>query len=595
MKLNLRLFLTLAFTVIATVPVIYLALWVERTAYEKEIDAVREKHLLLAKNITAALERYATDVESTLTYLLATSGQGTERVSEPARRLAAQFDIRSLDVIRLDNNNDSGVRLIGPPVNVVKFPDSVPKDSRSTPLGETRFSAVTGDPTGQPTIYVSRRLGENVVAVAALHTGYIVRLQKAISFGRKGHAAIVDHTGNVLAHPRVAWEREMKNLAKVRPVKKMMAGESGVAEFYSPAMKKDMVSGYTVVKGTGWGVMVPQPIDELQVRASDVFRIAVAVGIAGLVSAVLLGWLITGALVSSLRRFIGVTRRVRDGDLNARVGPQPRWAPQEFHELGLAFDRMTSQLHDDQSIMLQALEEARAADMAKSEFLANMSHELRTPLNAIIGFSAMIGRREVVTERIGEYANDINQSGTHLLSVINDILNISKIESGQIELREKPASIEEILGSSLKLVEPLSADAGVEIRMSVKNAIPVLVVDMVKQHQIFANLLSNAIKFTARGGDVDIEIATDPDGGVTVAVRDTGIGMSADEIDTALKPFGQVDSGLARRYEGTGLGLPIATRFIELQGGSFRVVSEPGVGTCVYVRYPPEKVIRAAA
>lgn len=595
MKLNLRVFLTLAFTVIATVPVFYLALWVERTAYEKEIDAVREKHLLLAKNITAALERYVTDVESTLTYLLATSKSGTGSVSEPAERLAAQFDIESLDVIRTGADGETGTRLIGPNVGSVRTPGVIARDSRSVPLGETRFSAVTADPGGEPTIYLYRRVDEDVLAVAALRTGYIVRLQKAISFGRKGHAAIVDHMGNVLAHPRVAWEREMKNIAKVRPVQKMMAGESGVAEFFSPAMNKDMVSGFTVVNGPGWGVMVPQPIDELQVRASDVFRIAVAVGIAGLVSALLLGWLMTGALVSSIRRFIAVTRRVRDGDLDARVGPQSRWAPQEFHELGRAFDRMTRQLHDDQSIMLQALEEARRADLAKSEFLANMSHELRTPLNAIIGFSAMIGREEVVKERIGEYANDINQSGTHLLSVINDILNISKIESGQVDLREEPASLEEIVMSSLKLVEPLSQDAGVEISVSAKNAIPVLLVDMVKQHQIFANLLSNAIKFTPRGGTVTIELQMEPDGGVTVAVCDTGIGMSAREIDTALKPFGQVDSGLARRFEGTGLGLPIATRFIELQGGSFKIQSEPGVGTRIYVRYPSEKVIRAAA
>ena len=136
MKLSLRVFLTLAFTVIATVPVCYLALWVERTAYEKEIDAVHEKHLLLAKNITAALERYVTDVESTLTYLLATSKSGTASVSGPAERLAAQFDIESLDVIRFGANGETGTRLIGSNVGSIRMPKVIARDSRSVPLGE---------------------------------------------------------------------------------------------------------------------------------------------------------------------------------------------------------------------------------------------------------------------------------------------------------------------------------------------------------------------------------------------------------------------------------------------------------------------------
>lgn len=596
MKLNLRLYLTLAFTLIATVPVVYLALWVEQTAFEKEVDAVREKHLLLAKNITAALERYAADVESTLLHLVTRKGSGTARLDAAEHKLAARFDIRSVDIVRIAGERISVERLTGMDAAPETLPSALVPLLKSAVPDKTGYSPVLGDDRGRPTIYIYRRLDEASVAIGALDTRYIVSLQKAISFGRKGHAAIVDHTGRVLAHPREAWEAEMKNISKVRPVKQMMAGNSGVTDFYSPAMKKDMVSGYTVVKGPGWGVMVPQPIDELKDRADDVFKIALAVGVAGLLSAIFLGWLLTGALVSVLGNFVSMTRRVQDGDLDARVGKHPRLTPEEFRELGRAFDGMAEHIQNDQKVMAQALQDARKADQAKSEFLANMSHELRTPLNAIIGFSAMIGRSEVRPERIEEYANDINYSGNHLLSMINDILNIAKIETGQMEFREEYVNLADLIRSSLKLVAPQAEEAGVDLMpLQVSESIPLVQVDTVKQRQIFVNLLSNAVKFTPRDGTVEIDLYGDADGGVIVEVRDTGIGMSAAEIEVALTPFGQVEQAHSRQHEGTGLGLPLTRRFVELQGGTFRIFSEPGKGTRVTIGYPAEKVGRQAA
>ena len=595
MKLNLRLFLTVAFTLIATVPVVYLALWVERTAYEKEIDSVREKHLLLARNITAALERYVDDVESTLSYILTVGGDRSAPMPAAAQMLADQFGIRSIDVV--DSRRDFArlARLIGPEPESRALPSGLVEFLKSHGIGANRYSHVILDRRGRPTIYICRMLTDNRVAAAAIGTEYIVQLQKAISFGRKGHAAIVDQTGRVIAHPRESWQREVKSIAGVLPVQKMIAGESGVAEFYSPAIEKNMISGYTVVRGPGWGVMVPQPIDELEERASDVFRIALAVGLAGMISAIVLGWLLTGILVSPLQKFIAVTRRVRDGDLEARVGDHSVLAPEEFRELGRAFDRMAIQLQNDQRMMEEALDEVREADRAKSEFLANMSHELRTPLNAIIGFSSMIGGTRVAPHQIREYAADIHDSGKHLLSVINDILDISSIETGEVEFREEETSLQRVVEASLKLVQPQAAAANVRIERVIDRDVPSVSVDETRQRQILVNLLSNAIKFTPDNGTVEIRLSRDPDGTVSITVKDTGIGMTDDEIAVALTPFGQVDGSATRKYDGTGLGLPLTKRFVELQGGRFHIESEPDGGTTVRIEYPVEKVCPKAA
>ena len=247
--------------------------------------------------------------------------------------------------------------------------------------------------------------------------------------------------------------------------------------------------------------------------------------------------------------------------------------------------------NQDLLILVREAEEAKnialAANRAKSEFLANMSHELRTPLNAIIGFSELIKSGMVEdTDKVIEYSTDIHSSGQHLLEIINDILDLAKIESGLFDLYIEPTTVHHVIRSSILLVKERAHGKRNKIDVQIDEDLQAHV-DPTRFKQIILNLLTNSVKFTEDGV---ITIAHDEcDKYHYFSVKDTGIGMDADGVKRALLKFGQVDGGLARREEGTGLGLPLVKELTELHGGVCKVESEPGVGTTVTVSFPKEQ------
>ena len=281
--------------------------------------------------------------------------------------------------------------------------------------------------------------------------------------------------------------------------------------------------------------------------------------------------------------------RSRDAALRESIGRLER-AKADLEERG----RVLEGLARDYASQTEA---AEAANRSKTAFLANMSHELRTPLNAIIGFSELIEGEvfgPVENRRYRSYAQDIKASGAHLLSIVNDMLDLARIEAGKTDLREELIELEELVGQSIHLATAGQNGSRRQILVDLADELPRLRGDRRALVQVLVNLLSNAIKFTRDDGRITVRGAMDA-GSVLLLVLDDGVGMPKSEIGIVLQPFGQAESAHRRSHQGTGLGLPLSRSLVELHGGSFEIESEPGIGTTVSMRFPPKRCAEPAS
>jgi PAS domain S-box-containing protein len=242
--------------------------------------------------------------------------------------------------------------------------------------------------------------------------------------------------------------------------------------------------------------------------------------------------------------------------------------------------------------LTSAREAAELANRAKSEFLATMSHELRTPLNAIIGFSEIIEQQllgPLEQPQYCDYAHDINESGHHLLGLINDVLDVARLEIGRVVLREENVDPLALVQASLNLVRERAEIGNVDIIAELPNDVPGLWGDPRRLKQVLVNVIGNAIKFTPAGGKVTVAVRPQQDG-LAITVTDTGIGIAAEDLGKVMAPFGQVDSGMARRYGGSGLGLPLSRKLMHLHDGTLGLESTVGIGTTVTLRFPADRL-----
>jgi signal transduction histidine kinase len=281
---------------------------------------------------------------------------------------------------------------------------------------------------------------------------------------------------------------------------------------------------------------------------------------------------------SYLASRIGLARVRAEADAQRRIADDLAFLNTKLEEQKAALSLQSQELDT-------ARRAAEAANNAKSAFLANMSHELRTPLNAILGFSELMQRREVDATVAG-YAQDIHQAGSHLLAIINDVLDLSRIDAGKVQLEIEAVVVADLFADCRKFIAEKAAAAGLKIMTSIADGARTIRGDELRLRQILLNLLSNAVKFTPPGGILTIDASMPSPSTAVISVSDTGCGMSGPEIAVALQPFGMVDGSLSRVKQGTGLGLPLAVRLTALHGGELTIESEPGRGTCASVCLP---------
>ncbi len=571
---------------VTLIPAAFFVIWPQSRAYQHLLDDVSERHLLIAQNLSDTLERYYIDVTAAFR-LLSLSVANGEQISG-ARRFLESLNFRHICIA----DPATGVVVYWLDDAKIPCPTKFPAKQFDTfrkvySPNKLRFTHVLPAPDGTPTLYVIAKV-KDYIAVGALRTDYVVKLAKTVSFGEHGHADIVDHTGRILAHPFSKWRTEMKDISRAPPVKRMLAGETGVVTFLSPATKAEVIAGFTVVPGPGWGVMIPQPISELRERANTEWYYALGVIIFGVMVAAFVSWIISVYYITGpVTAVAEAARRMAAGDSDARVAEPNLRSTREINHMAESFNTMADAIQETKRKHLIAQENAETANRAKSEFLAHMSHEFRTPLNAIIGFADILSHQYFgkIGDKNQEYAHDIRSSGEHLLTLVNDILDLSTIEAGKQSLVKEKLSTGEVVGECVRIVGEKAYSNGIELFAEVPDDLPPLYVDKRAFKQILLNLLSNAVKFTPQSGKITLSMKASKKN-TTMEITDTGKGISSEKLPELTNPFSRADTDPYMSEQGWGLGLAITKSLIDLHEGKLEIKSTVGKGTIVTVTLP---------
>ncbi len=391
--LGLRKLLFVCFVVVSIVPVSFLEYWVQRRAYQAELSAVEEQHLLLAKNLSSALSRYATDLQTVFTEK---SELPQTLSSEQAQQLLEAFNINLFLCVREGQwvYKKGHSRLFSQEI-FEQLARQVEK-ARQEPQ-RVIFSPVLMNPAGEPTIYLLRVNSLGNLAIAAVATDYFRQVQEAVSFGELGHAAIVDQLGQAIAHPDADWQATAKDMSPISAVQAMMRSETDVAQFYSPALKADMIAGHTAVPETGWGVMIPQPISELEDKANRSRNVALLISAVGLLFAGGISWQLARLLVAPLQLLIVASRQLSQGEVVEALNFEGVVLPREFSALAQAFNQMAGEVSQSRLLLEEKVAERTQALRAEVEERRRLEEQLREAANHD-SLTGLPNRRSLVQE-----------------------------------------------------------------------------------------------------------------------------------------------------------------------------------------------------
>ena len=528
---------------------------------------------------------------------------------------AAPFlnDFHSISLIDINGNSKSINSDQFPKQNPVKRYLNIYRDNttfkeaiktKRWSISSVKRSQITKNPTILMAYPVVSKDEVHHVLIAELKIDEIEKLRKNIHFGENGHSAIVDSQGNALAHPNAQWMADIKNLSHLKIIQRMIAGESGVTEFWSPFVKQMMVAGFTNVPKLGWGIMVPQPKVEVEKQVNKILFSQLIWAVIGLVIAIILAIIISQRITSPINKLAHSAQELLSNKLKGKLPEISSSAPYEVQELNRALVDLISGLQksrteisslneslqdkvDEATLKLtitnmklkDIAENEKTVSQTKSNFIASMSHELRTPLNAILGYSELlIDELSEIPDSI--YLSDIKKikkSGQHLLLLINDILDISKIETGKIDVVIEEINITDMLSDIKSILSPLAMENSNKVLFNNMLNINFINTDKVKLKQILLNLLSNANKFTSNGTiTVDLRHVENDDGFIEISVKDTGIGIKKDKLESIFDAYSQAENYIEFTFGGTGLGLSISRHYARILKGDITVTSIEG-------------------
>jgi signal transduction histidine kinase len=455
------------------------------------------------------------------------------------------------------------------------------------------------------TIAVAEPGSEGGVVVAGIDLGFVSGVLERARVGSDGYAYAVDARGELVTHPDINLVLRHTNLARLPQVRAaLQPAGSKPTETVTTGRDPDgtkVLSAFHAIALLDWRVFVEEPLGEAFAPLTSAIWRTVLLLVTFLLLAAGTGVLLARRLVRPIESIQAAAAKIGSGSLDERIEVPSN---DELGALAEEFNRMAARLQESHESLERKVEERtrelaraleeldeksrelEAASRHKSEFLASMSHELRTPLNAILGFSQVLRARMFgdLNDKQEEYLDDILASGNHLLSLINDVLDLSKVESGQVELEVAPFSLREALEQGVVMVRERATRDEVEVALSASAEVDPVTGDERRIRQVIFNLLSNAVKFTPAGGAVDVR-ATRVNGVVRVAVTDTGPGIAPEDHERIFEEFRQTDAGV-EQGEGTGLGLPLSRRLVELHGGRIWIESELGRGATFVFTLP---------
>ena len=427
------------------------------------------------------------------------------------------------------------------------------------------------------------------VTQAEVNLKFVGDLIREIRFGRDGRAYVVDAESHLVAHPDIRHVLRRTVVSAFVPAHgDGTDGIRSVSRTLENLNHVEVLTTYAPVGAAGWWVFVEQPTQEAFAPVYASILRTVALFVLGILLALAASFILARRLAHPILAVQRGAARLGAGHLQTRIEVH---TGDEVEALASEFNLMASELQELytglERKVAEKTAELEAANRHKSEFLANMSHELRTPLNAVIGFSDVLKERMFgdLNAKQLEYVRDIHSSGQHLLSLINDILDLSKVEAGAMSLDLQEFDVAAAVGNCCTLIRERAQRQRLHFECTVDPGVGKWLADERKFKQVLLNLLSNAVKFTPAGGRVELRAKAEDDW-LVVSVRDTGIGISAADRAEIFKGFHQVRASGAAKHEGTGLGLALSRRLVELHAGTLTLESEPGRGSTFTARFP---------